>query len=130
MELKEKPAWVSGLKRYESPNAGKVALQLLDTLIPYCALLVLMYMTIVWRLPYGVTLLVAVPAGALLVRLFIFFHDCCHGSYVRSQLGLQILGNILGVITFTAYADWRYSHGIHHSTSGTSTGAGSATSGP
>jgi omega-6 fatty acid desaturase (delta-12 desaturase) len=114
----QKPAWVANLKRYESPDTGKVALQMLDTLIPYFALLALMYMTIFWSLPYWVTLLVAVPAGALLVRLFIFFHDCCHGSYVRSQLGLKVLGNILGVITFTAYADWRYSHGIHHSSSG------------
>jgi acyl-lipid omega-6 desaturase (Delta-12 desaturase) len=114
----QKPAWVADLKRYESPSAGKVALQLLNTLVPYFALLTLMYLTISWNLPYWVTLLIAVPAGALLVRLFIFFHDCCHGSYVRSQLGLQILGNILGVIVFTAYSDWRYSHGIHHSTSG------------
>ncbi|MGA2763703.1 MAG: fatty acid desaturase [Spirochaetia bacterium] len=115
---REKPAWVAGLKKYETPNAGKVALQLADTLIPYLALLALMYLTIRWGLPYWVTLLLALPAGALLVRLFIFFHDCCHGSYVRSQLGLQILGNALGVIVFTAYSDWRYSHGIHHSTSG------------
>ena len=53
-----------------------------------------------------------------MVRVFIFFHDCCHGSYVSSRIGLQVLGNVLGVITFTPYADWRWSHGIHHSTSG------------
>ena len=116
--LSEKPAWVAGLKKYETPNPGKVTLQLIDTLIPYFALLAMMYLTMWWSLPYWVTLLIALPAGALLVRLFIFFHDCCHGSYVRSRLGLQILGNVLGVIVLTAYSDWRYSHGIHHSTSG------------
>jgi omega-6 fatty acid desaturase (delta-12 desaturase) len=114
----EKPAWVATLKKYEAPNAGKAALQLLNTLVPYLALFALMYLTISWHLPYWVTLLIALPAGALLVRLFIFFHDCCHGSYVGSRLGLQVLGNVLGVIVFTAYSDWRYSHGIHHSTSG------------
>jgi acyl-lipid omega-6 desaturase (Delta-12 desaturase) len=114
----EKPAWVATLKKYEAPNAGKAALQLVNTLVPYLALCAVMYLTISWRLPYWVTLLIALPAGALLVRLFIFFHDCCHGSYVGSRLGLQVLGNVLGVITFTAYSDWRYSHGIHHSTSG------------
>jgi omega-6 fatty acid desaturase (delta-12 desaturase) len=114
----EKPAWVATLKKYEAPNAGKAALQLVNTLVPYLALFALMYLTISWRLPYWVTLLIALPAGALLVRLFIFFHDCCHGSYVGSRLGLQVLGNVLGVIVFTAYSDWRYSHGIHHSTSG------------
>jgi omega-6 fatty acid desaturase (delta-12 desaturase) len=52
------------------------------------------------------------------VRLFIIFHDCSHGSYVRSRFGLQVLGNVLGVIVFTPYSNWRFSHGIHHSTSG------------
>ena len=114
----EKPAWVATLKKYETPSAGKVTLQLVNTLVPYLALLVVMYLTMSWGLPYWVTLLLAFPAGALLVRLFIFFHDCCHGSYVRSPFGLWVLGNLLGVIVFTGYSDWRHSHGIHHSTSG------------
>jgi omega-6 fatty acid desaturase (delta-12 desaturase) len=114
----KKPEWVAGLRKYETPDARKVAVQLIDTLIPYFALLALMYLSMQWGLPYWVTLLIAVPTAALMVRVFIFFHDCCHGSYVRSRLGLQILGNVLGVVVFTAYSDWRYSHGIHHSTSG------------
>ena len=60
-----------------------------------------MYMTTRWGLPYWATLLVALPAGALMLRLFIFFHDCCHGSYLSSELGMKIIGNILGVLTFT-----------------------------
>ena len=76
-------------------------MQLVDTIIPYLALLALMFLTMTWKLPYWVTLLIAVPAGALLVRAFIFFHDCCHGSYVASKTGLQILGNLLGVLVFT-----------------------------
>jgi omega-6 fatty acid desaturase (delta-12 desaturase) len=113
-----RPAWVAGLKKYETPNNRKVVLQLLDTLVPYFGLLALMYMTMSWKLPYAVTLLLALPAGALLVRIFIFFHDCAHGSYVASPLGQKILGNILGLLLFTPYAEWRHSHGIHHSTSG------------
>ncbi len=114
----QKPAWVSGLKKFEKPNAGKAAVQLIDTLIPYLALLVLMYLTMRWGLPYWITFLLAVPAGALLVRIFIFFHDCGHGSYVASELGRQIIGNITGVLTFSSFANWRHEHGIHHSTSG------------
>jgi acyl-lipid omega-6 desaturase (Delta-12 desaturase) len=114
----ERPAWVSDLKRYETPDLRKAFVQLIDTVIPYLALLAVMYLTMSWGLPYWITLLAAVPAGALMVRVFIFFHDCCHGSYVRSPLALRILGNLLGVLVFTAYSEWRYSHGIHHSTSG------------
>ena len=115
---KQKPPWVAGLSRFEKPSSRKVAIQLVDTLVPYLGLMALMFLTIQWKAPYWITLLLAIPAGALLLRSFIFFHDCCHGSYVASPTGLKILGNILGVLTFTPFDDWRHSHGIHHTTSG------------
>jgi acyl-lipid omega-6 desaturase (Delta-12 desaturase) len=115
---RSKPAWVTGLKEYETPSRRKVAFQLLNTLVPYLALLMLMDLTMRWQLPYGITLLLAIPAGALLVRIFIFFHDCAHGSYVASPTGLKVLGTFLGLLVFTPFGEWRHSHGIHHSTSG------------
>jgi acyl-lipid omega-6 desaturase (Delta-12 desaturase) len=114
----EKLAWVAAIRRFEKPSARKAAWQLSNTLIPYAALLVLMYLTMMWHLPYIITLAIALPASALLVRVFIFFHDCTHGSYVASPIGQKIIGSVLGVFTFSCYADWRRSHGIHHSTSG------------
>ena len=118
MPAQGKPAWVAKLKQFEKPNPGKAAVQLTDTLIPYLSLLALMYLTMLWKLPYWITFLLAFPAGALLVRIFIFFHDCGHGSYVASEFGRQVIGNVTGVLTFTSFADWRHAHGIHHSTSG------------
>jgi omega-6 fatty acid desaturase (delta-12 desaturase) len=115
---REKPAWVSELKRFETPSARKVTGQLFNTLLPYAVLLVLMYLTMSWKLPYWITFLLALPAGALLVRIFIFFHDCGHGSYVASPIGQRIIGNILGLFTFSCFSTWRLTHGIHHSTSG------------
>jgi omega-6 fatty acid desaturase (delta-12 desaturase) len=114
----EKPAWVAGIKRFEKPSARKAAWQMSNTLIPYAALVILMYLTMMWHLPYIVTLAIALPASALLLRIFIFFHDCTHGSYVASTAGQKIIGTVLGIFTFSCYADWRRSHGIHHSTSG------------
>jgi omega-6 fatty acid desaturase (delta-12 desaturase) len=116
--VKEKPAWVADLKRFERTSALKVAWQLLNTLLPYAALLILMYLTMSWKLPYWITFLLALPAGALLVRIFIFFHDCGHGSFVASPIGQKIIGNFLGLFTFSCFSSWRFSHGIHHSTSG------------
>ncbi|HUX12903.1 MAG TPA: fatty acid desaturase [Spirochaetia bacterium] len=112
------PAWTDALKPFEKPDPARAFWQLSNTLIPYLGLLALMYFTTRWHFPVWLTLLLSIPAGALLVRLFIFFHDCVHGSYLRSKRGLRILGTILGILTFTPFAEWRYSHGVHHSTSG------------
>lgn len=109
---------VARLKPFENPNTMRAVWQLATTFIPYLAIVVLMFVTIRADLPYWVTLLLAVPAGAFLVRLFIIFHDCCHGSYLRSRLAMRVIGNILGVLTFTPFGEWRHSHGIHHSTAG------------
>lgn len=114
----ESRAWVSRLSRFEKPVARKVAVQLADTVLPYLGLVVLMYLTIAWHMPYWLTLLLALPTGAFLLRTFILFHDCSHGSFVASPLALKIIGNVLGVLVLTPFADWRHSHGVHHSTAG------------
>jgi len=60
----------------------------------------------------------ALLAGAFLVRVFIIFHDCGHGSFFPSAKANDLLGFITGVITFTPYFHWRWEHAVHHATSG------------
>jgi omega-6 fatty acid desaturase (delta-12 desaturase) len=58
------------------------------------------------------------PGGGFLVRLFIIFHDCGHGSYFSSRRANDIVGRITGALTFTPYDHWRWQHAIHHGTAG------------
>ena len=64
------------------------------------------------------TVPLAVVAAAFLVRIFIIFHDCAHGSYFPSRRANDIVGFIAGVLTFTPYQQWRWEHAIHHSSAG------------
>jgi len=61
-ECRTRPPWVAALKRFEQPDTRKAALQIADTLLPYLALLALMYLTVLWKTPYFVTFLLAIPA--------------------------------------------------------------------
>lgn len=90
--------------------------QLLVTLVLYFAGLVAMY----FSLPagYWLTLLLAIPTAGLLVRIFIFFHDCGHNSFFSSTRWNRIIGFWLGVLVFTPGEQWWHSHAIHHATSG------------
>jgi omega-6 fatty acid desaturase (delta-12 desaturase) len=106
------------MKKYEGANPARAVGQMLNTLLPYAALWTFMILTMQIGLPYWVTLLLAVPAAGLLVRVFIFFHDCCHGSFFRSQAANRIVGTITGILTFTPFAEFRYTHGVHHATAG------------
>jgi omega-6 fatty acid desaturase (delta-12 desaturase) len=80
----------------------------------------------IWSLDvsYWLTLAFAVAAAGFMVRIFIIFHDCGHGSFFKSQRANHFLGFITGVLTFTPYHQWRYKHALHHATSGDLDGRG------
>ena len=90
--------------------------QLVNTLVPYTALWCLMYLSL--RVSWWLALPLAVLAAGFLVRVFIIFHDCGHGSFLPSRRANDILGFITGVLTFTPYYHWRWEHALHHATSG------------
>jgi len=90
--------------------------QLATTAIPFAGLLVAI--AAASRVHYGLSLLLAIPAAGLLVRLFIFQHDCGHGSFFRSRAANDALGRMLSVLTLTPYGHWRKGHAVHHASSG------------
>jgi fatty acid desaturase len=110
------PNWFQALAKYEQPSLRKALAQLLDTCLPSLALWGLMVYMIHQGYASWMTLAVAVPAAGLFVRLFILFHDCCHGSFFASRQANSILGHIVGIVTFTHYSKWRRSHAGHHAT--------------
>ncbi|HLE62984.1 MAG TPA: fatty acid desaturase, partial [Pyrinomonadaceae bacterium] len=113
-----KPAWYQAIGKYAYSDLRKSLWQLVNTFVPYGLLWALMLYTIRQGYSYWVTLALAVVAGGILVRVFILFHDCCHGSFFASRRANTILGYVSGILTFTPYEDWRYAHNIHHATAG------------
>ena len=67
---------------------------------------------------YWLTLILAIPTAAFLMRLFMIQHDCGHGSYFRSQKVANAVGFVIGVLALTPYHYWRKTHAIHHAHSG------------
>jgi len=86
------------------------------TLVPLFGLFALMYLAL--DVSYWLTLALAVPTAGFLVRTFIVFHDCAHGSFLPSKRANGLLGAALGVLVYTPFALWRREHAIHHATSG------------
>ena len=108
--------WRAVVAKYQRPSLWRSLWQIVNTFIPYFALLYVMYLSLAYS--YWLTLGLAVVAGGLLLRVFIIFHDCCHGSFFASRKANDILGMIAGFLVFTPYNRWRYEHAVHHATSG------------
>src|SRR5512134_3413913 len=77
-----KLAWREAIKKYREPSTASALWQIADTFIPYVGLWFAMYWTLYHSLLW-LTLPLAVLAGLFLVRIFIIFHDCGHGSFLR-----------------------------------------------
>lgn len=90
--------------------------QLTNTLVPYAALWYLIYIS--FSVSWWLVVPLSALAGALLVRIFIIFHDCGHGSFFKYRMANDITGFITGMLTFTPYYHWRWEHAQHHATTG------------
>jgi omega-6 fatty acid desaturase (delta-12 desaturase) len=100
--------------KYARPDLSRSIWQVVNSLVPYIITWFLMYKSLSY--PYWVTLLLAIPASGFLIRLFIIFHDCGHGSFYRSKKASNITGIITGILSFTPYLRWHSQHAIHHAT--------------
>lgn len=108
--------WQEIVARYAHPDLARSLWQVVNTLVPYFTLLYLMVRSV--QISYWLTLALAIPAAGFLMRIFIIFHDCGHGSFFKSQKYNDLLGTITGILTFTPYHRWKHDHAIHHATSG------------
>jgi len=67
---------------------------------------------------YLLTLALAIPAAGFLVRTYIVFHDCTHGSFLPSKRANAWLGTTMGLLVFSNFGCWRHHHAVHHATAG------------
>lgn len=109
--------WKAMVAKFQRPSISRASWQILNSILPYAALWALMAWSL-GKIPYWGTLLLAVLTGLFVVRIFIIFHDCGHGSFFKSRKLNDIAGFITGVITFTPYHHWRWEHSLHHASCG------------
>lgn len=100
---------------FAKSDARKSVIQLMNTIPP---LLILWYVSYE-ALKISVWLMIpfAVVAAGFVVRTFIIFHDCTHGSFFKKKKANDIVGTITGVLTLFAYEKWKREHAIHHASS-------------
>jgi omega-6 fatty acid desaturase (delta-12 desaturase) len=101
---------------YLKPSALRALIQLATTGLPFLAVMA----AILVALDNGIlaAMLLCPAASVLLVRLFMFQHDCGHGSFFASRWANDLLGRVLSVLTLTPYTFWRGRHAMHHAGAG------------
>src|SRR5438128_540097 len=110
------PWWREALAPYVQPSRARALLDIATSVVPYLALSCAMYLAL--GVSYPLALVLAFPAAGFLVRTFILFHDCSHGSFFPSKRANAWLGVALGLLLYSPFLRWRHDHAVHHATSG------------
>jgi omega-6 fatty acid desaturase (delta-12 desaturase) len=113
---KEKPQWLRIVAQYQGANRRQSMTQIITSFGPYFLLWIPMYISLSYS--YWITLALSVLASGFLLRTFIIFHDCTHGSFFKSRKANDAIGIIAGLLSFTPYHEWRHRHNLHHATTG------------
>ncbi len=108
--------WKEIVLKYQKSSTWRALWQIIGTIVPYGMTWYLMHLCL--PISWWLVVPLAVLAGALLVRVFIIFHDCGHGSFFKSGYANDAVGFLAGILTFTPYYHWRWEHAIHHSSAG------------
>ncbi len=105
------------LAPYARARVGAAIADLATSVVAYLALSAGMYLTFdtisIW-----LTVALAIPAGGFLLRTFIVFHDCGHGSFLPSKRANRWLGRFTALLVWQPFANWRHDHAVHHGTAG------------
>lgn len=112
----ENVRWQALVKKYAKPDLRRSLWQVANTLIPY--FLLWYFMIRAMEVSYWIVLGLSVFAAGFLMRIFIIFHDCGHGSFFKSKKANDFLGAITAFLNFTPYYRWKHDHAIHHATAG------------
>ena len=108
--------WQKALAPYARPRLGWSLFDIATSVVPYLALYVGMYFAL--DVSLWIALALAIPAGGFLLRTFIVFHDCAHGSFLPSKRANRWFGRFCALLVWQPFSNWRHDHAVHHGTAG------------
>jgi acyl-lipid omega-6 desaturase (Delta-12 desaturase) len=113
---RERAYWKKPLAPYAQPRVSRSLGDIATSVVPYCALFVAMYLLL--DVSVLLTLALAPLAAGFLLRTYIVFHDCAHGSFLPWKRANTVLGVATGLLVYSDFASWRHAHAMHHASAG------------
>src|SRR5690625_2257930 len=86
------------VRPYTFANNKKSIFQILNTILPLFVSWTLAYLSVSYSI--WLALFFTIIASGLIIRTFIIFHDCTHGSFFHNKRLNDTIGTITGVLTF------------------------------
>lgn len=108
--------WRDTLAPYAIPCRRRGLFAIATSAVPYLVLTAVIYTTL--GVSLALTVALTILAAGFLVRVFIVFHDCSHGSLMPARRANAAFGTVLGLLVLSPFVRWRHDHAVHHATAG------------
>jgi omega-6 fatty acid desaturase (delta-12 desaturase) len=109
-------SWHSIVSNYNKPRISHSVWQIINSVGSYFVLWILIIQLL--KISVWLSIPLIFLAAGFLVRIFIIFHDCGHGSFFSSKKLNEWVGKATSILVFTPYHHWTDSHRQHHQTVG------------
>ena len=113
---RQRPQWAKDLEPYSNPSTARSLLDIATSVVPYAALMVAMFA--LYDVSYWYVAALILPAAGFLLRTFILFHDCTHGSFFANRRANNWFGVFCGLLVLQPFENWRTDHWAHHGSAG------------
>lgn len=110
------PQWRDTLAPFAIPSWTRGLLAVATSAVPYLALTAAIDLTL--GVSIALTIALTILAAGFLVRVFVVFHDCAHGSLLPSRRVNAVVGAAMGLLVLSPFVRWRHDHAVHHATAG------------
>ena len=104
------------LTAYVRPRPLRSFLDVMTSMVAYLGMSVAIYFAL--RVSPLLAIVLSPVSAVFLLRTYIVFHDCSHGSFLASRRGNVWLGTFCGLLVLSPFVRWRHDHAVHHATSG------------
>ncbi len=104
------------LSAYARPRPLRSLLDVMTSVVAYLGMSAAIYFAL--KASPLLAIVLAPVSAVFLLRTYIVFHDCSHGSFLASRRGNVWLGTFCGLLVLSPFVRWRHDHAIHHATSG------------
>src|SRR3954453_11749747 len=97
--------WRESLAPYAKPDLRRSGSDIATSVLAYLALTAVMYAAV--DVSVLLVVILVVPAAGFLVRTFVVFHDCAHGSFLPWRRANRWLGITCGLLVYSPFHVWR-----------------------
>lgn len=100
------------LRPYQNSDLRSALWQCFTSFGLYFTCLAAMYASL--KISAWLTFALTIPAGGLIVRIFMLQHDCGHNSLFKTRRSNILTGTLCSLFTLTPFPYWRRLHARHH----------------